>query len=255
MPSKASEWWHARRAEGQYAAQLRKIARHIGEIIKGFDLNDHGDTTILSAALRRYAEMLTPWARSAARQMVAEVAARSNKQWRKIGSEMGQSFSDVLDGPDIGARFRQLQDEQVAYITSLPRDAAERIQSLVTQGVVEGKRFTEIVPEIRRGGEVSVSRANLIARTETGRVVSNVTQARAESVGSTQFIWRTMGDAQVRPSHRAVNGKVFDWNLPPTLDGLTGNPGTVPNCRCYAEPILSLDLASSPRSRFMAEAA
>jgi SPP1 gp7 family putative phage head morphogenesis protein len=254
MPSKASEWWHARRAESQYGVQLRKIARHIGEIIRGFDLNDQADAFVLRDALRRYAEMLSPWARSAARAMVAEVAARSDKQWRTIGKEMGRSFADVLNGPDIGARYRELQEEQVGLITSIPRDAAERVHELVQQGLIEGKRFTELVPEIRRGGDVSISKARLIARTETGRVVSNLTQARAESVGGTSYIWRTVKDAQVRPSHRAAEGKVFEWNSPPTLDGLTGNPGAVPNCRCFAEPILSMDLAGR-RPRFMAEAA
>jgi SPP1 gp7 family putative phage head morphogenesis protein len=254
MPSKASEWWHARRAESQYGVQLRKIARHIGEIIRGFDLNDQADAFVLRDALRRYAEMLTPWARSAARAMVAEVAARSNKQWRKIGSEMGRSFADVLNGPDIGARYHQLQEEQVNLITSIPRDAAERVHELVQQGLIEGKRFTELVPEIRRGGEVSVSKASLIARTETGRVVSNLTQARAESVGSSGYVWRTVKDAQVRPSHRSMEGQFVRWDQPPTLDGLKGHAGAVPNCRCFAEPSIPMDL-SPARPRFMAEAA
>lgn len=254
MPSKASEWWHARRAESQYGAQLRKIARHIGEIIRGFDLNDQADAFVLRDALRRYAEMLTPWARSAARAMVAEVAARSDKQWRTIGKEMGRSFADVLNGPDIGARYRELQEEQVNLITSIPRDAAERVHALVQQGLIEGKRFTDLVPEIRRGGDVSVSKANLIARTETGRVVTNLAQARSESVGSEGYIWRDVGDAQVRPSHRAMEGKFVPWNQPPTLDGLTGHAGALPNCRCFCEPVIPMP-GEPARPRFMAGAA
>jgi SPP1 gp7 family putative phage head morphogenesis protein len=241
MPSKASEWWHARRAESQYGVQLRKIARHIGEIIRGFDLNDQADANVLRDALRRYAEMLIPWARSAARAMVAEVAARSDKQWRTIGKDMGRSFADVLNGPDIGARYRELQEEQVILITSIPRDAAEHVHALVQQGLIEGKRFTELVPEIRRGGDVSISKANLIARTETGRVVSNLTQARSESVGSEGYQWATMKDAAVRPSHRAMEGKFVRWDSPPTIDGLKGHAGSVPNCRCFAIPLLKYE--------------
>jgi SPP1 gp7 family putative phage head morphogenesis protein len=248
------EWMKARRAETQYGIQLRRIARHIGEIIRGFDLRDTFDAEVLTAALRRYAEILDPWARSAARALVAEVAARSDKPWRKVSAEMGRNFAETFAGPDIGQRFRQLQEEQVAYITSIPRDAAQRVHDLVTQGVVEGKRFTDIVPEIRRGGDVSISKANLIARTETGRVVANLTQARAESTGSEGYIWRTVRDKAVRPSHKAMEGQFVRWDSPPTIDGLTGQAGALPNCRCFCEPVIPMP-GEKPRPRFMAEAA
>lgn len=256
MPTKddRAEWMKARRAETQYGVQLRKIARHIGEIIRGFDLRDQADASVLQAALKRYAEILDPWARSAARAMVAEVAARSDKPWRKVSAELGRSFAETFQGPDIGQRFRQLQEEQVVYITSIPLDAAQRVHDLVTQGVVEGKRFTDIVPEIRRGGDVSISKANLIARTETGRVVANLTQARAESTGSEGYIWRTVRDKAVRPSHKAMEGQFVRWDSPPTIDGLTGQAGALPNCRCFCEPVIPMP-GEKPRPRFMAEAA
>jgi SPP1 gp7 family putative phage head morphogenesis protein len=250
-PRKAwADWAKARRAETQYGVQLRKIARHIGEIIRSFNVRDPQDADLLAIALRRYSDIVALWAPSAAASMIAEVEARQKKQWRKIGAEMGRSFSETFAGPDIGARYRQLMDEQVGLITSLPREAAERVHHLVTQGVVEGKRFTEIIPEIERGGEVSSSRATLIARTETGRVVTNLTQARAESAGSVGYIWRTVKDAQVRPSHRAMEGQFVRWDSPPILDGLTGHAGALPNCRCFCEPVIPM-----PGERFRAEAA
>lgn len=249
-----SDWLRARRTESQYGVQLRKIARHIGEIIRGFDLNDPTDAELLSWALRRYAEILAPWARSAARLMVAEVSARSDKPWRKISAELGRSFAETFQGPDMDQRFRQLQNEQVVYITSIPLDAAQRVHDLVEQGFTEGKRFTDLVPEIRRGGDVSISKASLIARTETGRVVTNLTQARSESVGSEGYIFRTVRDAQVRPSHRAMEGKFVLWSQPPTLDGITAHAGAFINCRCFPEPVVPMP-SETVRPRFMAEAA
>lgn len=252
MPAKfksgAADWAHARKAESTYGTQLRRIARHIGHIIKGFDLNDPLDAMLLQEALKRYAFILSPWARAAARLMVSEVAARSERPWRKVSAEMGRAFKQTITDPtDIGQRYRALMDEQVGLITSIPLDAAQRVHHLVTQGVIEGKRFSDIIPEIERGGEVAISRATLIARTETGRVVTNLTRARAESIGSTSYVWRTMNDAAVRPSHRAMEGQPVPWEQPPTLDGLRGHAGTVPNCRCYAEPVIPM--------RFNAEAA
>ena len=248
------EWAAARRAEGQYAIQLRKIARHVGHLIRGFDLDDEHDAALLSESLQRYAALLTPWAKSAARRMVAEVAARSDAQWRKVAAEMGANFRELFGSDDrIGVRYRQLQAEQVELITSIPRDAALRVHELIRNGFLAGKRFTEIVPEIQRGGDVSKSKSNTIARTETGRVVTNLTQARAESVGSEGYQWATVRDRAVRPSHKAMEGKFVRWDQPPTLDGITAHAGAGINCRCYCIPLVPMDLAQTKnKSRFMA---
>ncbi|EFO4716945.1 phage head morphogenesis protein, partial [Escherichia coli] len=39
----------------------------------------------------------------------------------------------------------------------------------------------------------------------------------------------------VRHSHREMEGKFVEWGKPPTLDGMTGHAGELPNCRCYKE--------------------
>jgi SPP1 gp7 family putative phage head morphogenesis protein len=243
------EWAAARRAEGQYSIQLRKIARHVGHLIRGFDLDNEYDASLLSEALQRYATLLTPWAKSAGRRMIAEVSARSDEQWRKVAKEMGANFKELFGSDDqIGVRYRQLQAEQVELITSIPRDAALRVHELIRNGVLEGKRFTEIVPAIQRGGEVSKSKANTIARTETGRVVTNLTQARSESVGSEGYQWATVRDAAVRPSHKALEGAFIRWDSPPTLDGITAHAGAGINCRCYPIPLIPMVIKDRRRT-------
>lgn len=56
-------------------------------------------------------------------------------------------------------------------------------------------------------------------------------KALKETHPSKLYIWRTRGDANVRPSHAANNGKVFSWDSPPA----TGHPGEDYGCRCIAE--------------------
>ena len=93
--------------------------------------------------------------------------------------------------------------------------------------------------EIARSGEVTESRAMLIARTEVARANSMITEARAASVGSTHYIWRTAEDERVRESHAEMEGQVVAWDTPPTLsDGTTTHAGQIYQCRCYAEPII-----------------
>jgi SPP1 gp7 family putative phage head morphogenesis protein len=134
--------------------------------------------------------------------------------------------------------MRRLLDEQVTLIKSIPLDAAKRVHRLTLEGIENSGRASEVAKEIMRSGEVAKSRATLIARTETSRTATVLTQARAEHIGSDGYVWRTSGDSDVRPSHRRMNGKFVPWNHPPTLDNLTGHAGALPNCRCYPEPVI-----------------
>lgn len=188
--------------------------------------------------LLRYAEALEPWAAATARKMVEEVNGRDLDRWRSIGEELSAGVRRTILSTDVGRTYRELMDEQVKLIKSIPVEAAARVQRLTIEGLEDSTRAKEIAAEIMRSGDVAASRARLIARTEVARTANNLTEARARSVGSEGYIWRTSGDGDVRASHRAMNGKYVAWNDPPTLDGLVGHAGCLPNCRCYSEPVI-----------------
>jgi SPP1 gp7 family putative phage head morphogenesis protein len=209
-------------------------------MIRGFDLSDLVIEPLL-ALLRRYAELITPWATSVANRMVVEVAARDKTAWSAVAQQMGINIErELLASGDIGTLFRRLQDEQVTLIKSLPLEAAQRVQRIAQKAFVEGHRVPDLVDDILRTGDIVRSRARLIARTETSRVATNLTQARAQFVGSEGYIWGTAKDDQVRPSHRTMEGKFVRWDSPPTLDNLTGHAGALPNCRCVCYPTIDI---------------
>ena len=192
--------------------------------------------------LGKYAEALAPWAERAAAQMLAEVDARDRGMWEQLSDEMSRELRKEIRTAPTGARMQALLQEQVTLITSLPKDAAQRVHELTLAGIEDSTRAKEIAKEIARSGEVSVSRANLIARTEVARTASTLTQARAEHVGSEGYVWRTSGDSDVRHSHKQMNGKFVRWDSPPTLsDGTTTHAGQIYNCRCYPEPVIPED--------------
>lgn len=237
QPAK-SAFIRARKAENGYARQLRKIARHIGDLINTMWVpDDMSAADQISDAMARYAKLLEPWAASAAKRMITEVAARDKQAWREKSAEMGRLLRAEMNDAPIGAVFRQRMADQVGLITSLPLDAAERVHKLTMEGIVQGTRAKAIAAEIMRSGEVTKSRADLIARTEVGRTATEITRARAVFVGSTHFKWLSVGDSDVRPGHRRLNGKIFAWNDPPECDpGHHALPGCIWNCRCVAIP-------------------
>ena len=229
--SARAEWKRARKTENFYGSALRKIARHIGHMARAFDPHNASEASALQALLERYAQTIEPWAQAVGTAMVTEVARRDEQTWKEMSREIGRHLGQEIRSAPIGARMRELVEEQVYLIKSLPLEAASRVQALAVQAQVSGERPADLVAEIMRTGEVTLARANLIARTEVGRASTALTQARAEYVGSSHFIWRTAGDSDVRPTHRALNGKSFRWDDPPECDpGHNALPGSIWNC-------------------------
>ncbi|EGD4871902.1 DUF1073 domain-containing protein [Escherichia coli] len=110
----------------------------------------------------------------------------------------------------------------------------ELVRQYQTNEGIHGERPDQLYEMIMQSGDVAASRARMIARTEIGRATTALTQARALSVGSEGYWWRIKG-AGTRPSHRGMKDKFVRWDNPPTLDGMTGHAGCLPNCDCWPE--------------------
>ena len=241
--SPQSAFIRSRKAETAYARQLRRLAAHIGSIIKDmWDPEDPLSASEISMVLDRYAATIVPWATSVGNRMIKEVAARDRTAWMRTSAKMGRLLKTELESAPTGLAMRQKLAEQVKLITSLPTEAAERVHRLTLEGITQAKRASTIAKEIARSGEVTKSRATLIARTEVGRTSTALTEARALSIGSVDYEWRTSQDGDVRPSHRAMQGQIVRWDSPPELDGMVGHAGSLPNCRCYCLPRIPEEL-------------
>ena len=232
-----------RRGEAAYAVNLRKIAKHIDDLTKSFDATDPEQVRQLEAYLRRYADLLTPWARVTASRMLVDVSRRDEKVWKEYTRYLGLNLQKEIAEAPTGAVMRDLLNEQVHLITSLPLEAAQRVHELTTGALYEGARANEIAAEIYKTGSVTKSRAALIARTEVGRAATALTQARALSVESTHYVWISSHDSDTRPRHKQLDGTAHAWNDPPVASEpgqkeMRYHPGSGPNCRCWASPIL-----------------
>lgn len=246
-----------RNAERYYGVQLRKVAKHIDDLVRGIDLTNHNDVDMLRRMLERYSEVLRPWARSAAARMLSEVSRRDLAAWRAHAKLLGTELRREIAEAPTGDIIQRLMDNQVDLITSLPRDAAQRVHNIVVGNLYTGARPDEVAKHIMETGNVTKARANLIAYTESSRAATALTQARSEQMGVTHYVWRSVMDYKTRPelgirgfsrlntlargSHRKLNGTVHAWNNPPVAapDGTRAHPGSIFYCRCYAEPVLS----------------
>lgn len=231
-----SAFERARLAEGEYGRRLRSLAAQVGEVVRAMA----SDPSACAAALRRYSEAIRPWARAVASRMLQDVAQRDAAAWRKHAKLMGAELRrEVLTAP-TGLVMGPLLEAQVGLITSLPIEAARRVQELSVGTLYSGARASTVEEEILKTGDVTRSRATEIARTEVGRAASSLTEARARHAGSTHYVWRTAHDRDVRPLHKRLEGTVHSWDEPPISgsQGERSHPGCIYRCRCYPEPIL-----------------
>jgi SPP1 gp7 family putative phage head morphogenesis protein len=230
-----------RRAELGYAQRLRNISRTVSRLIDAFTIGDQAQLPDMIDILNRYSYIIRPWAETVGAKMIAEVSRRDANAWFKTSRDIGVYLRDMIENAPIGHVIRGLLDDQVELITSIPIEAGRRVQEHTMDFVAGGKRYDELVELIHDTNDVTVNRATLIARTETAKAQSAIVEARARHIGSDQYIWRTMMDSAVRPMHRGLEGTVQSWDDPPEAEanGEHHHPGNFPNCRCYAEPLLS----------------
>lgn len=230
----------SRATERRYGLTLRKIARVVGAMV-----NAHIDgPTIrnqdrMTQQLALYAESLGPWAERVAADFIATVSRQNKRAWASQSQRISALLKNEMAQSSVGLMARQMQANQVALIKSLPIDAGIRAQKLALEAAMGGRRADEVAAELLRTEQVTASRATLIARTETSKANAAITQARAQYVGATHYIWRTAEDGDVRESHAEMEGQIIPFLSPPLLsDGMTGHAGTLPNCRCFSEVVL-----------------
>ncbi|EIL88540.1 head morphogenesis protein [Rhodanobacter fulvus Jip2] len=218
------------------------MARQIDDLVRGQfgeDTDPAEVTPRIVETLQRYASTLTSWAGSVADRMILDVDRLDRQEWMSRSEEIGRGLMDEILHAPTGEAFRDIQARQVALIRSLPTDAAERVQKLAMEAVVGGTRAKDVAAEIMRTGEVTKSRANLIAVTEVSRAQTGLVQARSMFVGSVEYDWITAGDTDVRPDHRRLSGKIIRWDDPPIADtrnGARAHAGCIYRCRCWAKP-------------------
>jgi SPP1 gp7 family putative phage head morphogenesis protein len=202
--------------------------------------------------LENYGQTLQSWAKATAERMVQDVSRRDEKFWYEQSKLVGKLLKQEIKSAPTGIAVRERTAECAALITSLPLEAALRIEKYAVEYMTRGIRASELAKRVMATGEVTKARATLIARTETSRTAGLLQEVRAKSVGSSGYIWRTSMDIDVRDRHRKLEGKFFTWDKPPIAgeNGERAHPGGIYNCRCYAEVILPGEKIPSRKRRY-----
>jgi len=236
-------WEQSKRVAQEYAKLLFKIAENAFSI----PLVDR----------ERFLEL---WSWQIAERMVLQRLHDTARTWRQASREVmrGQYIHSLLqnelEGP-IGERVRELIAENAQLIRTLPSKVAEQAAQEQARRAQAGERpYAE--PSLLK--YIARWQAQRIARTETAKAQTALTQARSEELGLDWAVWRTSEDERVRLSHRKMATVLFRWTDQPSPEALVGErsygkypPGGIFNCRCFAEPLLRTSQVSWPHRCYL----
>ncbi len=167
-----------------------------------------------------------------------------NKMAGHVDKKSGEALSSVIgiDSKNIGIThvLERFRDQNIQLVEKAGRDYAAQVREVFESPDAHTMRVEELRDALLERADVSKSRAELIARTETLSLNSEIIKTRAVQAGLPSYTWSTSLDERVRPMHAQLEGQVFQWDDPPVTNenGDTNNPGTDFQCRCIGLPLI-----------------
>lgn len=223
--------------EAQLQRELNKMIREIKATLVNID--SVAKARAFGKALRKR------WSDDRIIEIVQSLGQRAEKDasrpWKPL-----EPIALIADADEVRRKRYNAEDivqkwtrDAVKLITSVRDEVAEQLEKDIIEALETDMTAKDLQQKwLRNGIPVEFGtlqgRVKVIAQHQMSMLHSQVQRERARSVGVTKFVWRTQEDGRVRSAHRALNGKEFDYDDPPS-EGLPGQPV---NCRCYAESVI-----------------
>ena len=171
---------------------------------------------------------------------VARQARRLNGYHRRklidtFRAALGVDIRPVLNDAQIRPLMDAWRQENIDLIRTVP----ERLRDDLRTGINKAFRDKpfdqqELAKVVREKGESAGYNLRRITRDQTNKAVGQLTQARHQQLGISEYEWLTAQDERVRETHAILDGTRQRWTHPPD----PGHPGESTQCRCVAIPVI-----------------
>ena len=244
------QWQLKRSIERRYGVAIAKLIEGLKAELAHVD-----SPFLLAAAIRRYARSPTfrKAAEIVARSMATHVFSDGHRTWREAaktgakGRMIYKALMSELGQQAVGDLYKDIIRRNADLIVTAPDYIARELTDLVSREALEGLRPEEILEDVwHKWPSYTKKHAMLIARTESSKASTALTQVRCDVAGIDWYVWRTEEDVRVRDSHKVMDRVLVNWNDPPSPEMLAGekylygnyHAGNIFNCRCYPEPLI-----------------
>jgi SPP1 gp7 family putative phage head morphogenesis protein len=214
-------------------------------------------TARLSRAIQKLADMsILDMAKRLSFGMVKRANEQNKSQTQKTyKAAFGIDLTGMLGDEAVKEQLNHAVKENVGLIQSIQTDFIHDIGEKVFTNLTNGGRHENLASLIRERGNVTQRRAKFIARDQTAKLNSALTETRSKALGLDLYEWGGAGDERERKSHFVLNGKTCKysdpsvysddggktWKKRKSIGGFEGNPGEDYQCRCVALPKVSWD--------------
>ncbi|QHJ84901.1 MAG: hypothetical protein [Caudoviricetes sp.] len=249
-PSKRAEVYYREALADFIRAMVNRLTDALSKkkLTDAVAISDDDYIDALIATLSSIAgERMEGKAEKLAKNFANKVQFQNKDQFkRNFNNAFGVDIGSVIDKEVLGDTMTAAISENVSLIQSIKTDFINDIGSNVFTRFKKGFRHADMINEIRERGNVTYSRAKLIARDQTAKLNAAFEEERSIKLGFDEYVWQGTGDERERESHRVLNGmlcKYSDptiysdddgktWKKRSTIGAFIGKPGEDYQCRC-----------------------
>jgi SPP1 gp7 family putative phage head morphogenesis protein len=155
------------------------------------------------------------------------------------------SLSIPFDKPtpeDINKMALEYTENMQKWIKKFSKEEIKELRRIIEDNSRNGYRSERLIADIQSRYDVSESKAEFLARQETALFMSKYAETKYLDANIKRYIWRTAGDNDVRPGHKELNGRIFEFKKKAPAKYMSTNqpenPGEDFNCRCVAVPLI-----------------
>jgi SPP1 gp7 family putative phage head morphogenesis protein len=192
--------------------------RGFNEIVNKLDEDTEGDVVAQEERANRWLPLA--------------VAALFSSLWFRIRFRQGRAGAVLLRGRSPTQMNAALDQVAIRASQRVQQYALKAMQDFFVNVKAEALPVHVGVPN---STGVLAAKMEQIATNEALRTNAEAIEAVQKAAGVESYLWVTMRDDRVRPTHAANEGRIFRWDTPSPI---TQHPGHDPNCRCLAVAII-----------------
>ena len=255
-PSKRAEVYYRDALADFIRAMVGRITTSLSKknLVDAVAISDDDYINSLIEVLASIAgERIEEKAKLLATRFVTRVHYQNRTQFtRNFKNAFDVDLSSIIEKEVLGDTLSVAIQQNVELIKSIKNDFINDIGSSVFANYKSGFRHGELINEIRARGNVSYSRAKLIARDQTAKINADFNEERNKKMGFDVYKWKGTGDERERDSHRVLNNMLCrysdptvysdddgkTWKKRKSIGGYIGKCGGDYQCRCLAVPYI-----------------
>jgi uncharacterized protein with gpF-like domain len=129
-------------------------------------------------------------------------------------------------------------ENTTATVESLSKEIESKVTAQVWRGLSAGTPQSQLALSLKATIGTLTNRVQYYQKENTTKFICQVERLIENEATLLKYTWHHTPQKHPREYHVRRDGHVFSWANPPW----DGPPGTQPNCKCKARPILVLDV-------------